>query len=592
MSSERLGKYELLAHLASGGMANVWLARVSGLGGFERHCVVKTLHVEHLEDEGYVGMFLDEAKVVAALHHQHIAQVFEVGCADDGRYYLAMEYVHGETVRALLDTAHEKGVKIPLDAAFTITIAAATGLHYAHERRGADGRSLGIVHRDVSPSNVIASYDGAIKLIDFGIAKASMRSTQTRTGFIKGKAGYMAPEQARGYKIDRRSDVFALGVLLYELTTQTRAFGDDNQFETVRRTVHGEVARPSKVCPGYPLALEDVVMTALETDPDDRFQDADELRRALEGIAIHLGLALGPSSVTKVLASVFGARPEPWLTRSAPPPIPTREPVPVRSSGFARGSGHHDSIDQSPIVEIIESDDMSTRKFERDTVDLSAAAMTLPMRPAKIPVEEAVPDNAQTRPRPTTTMPRGEVHATRTSPKTSHRHRTAMIGACAFACALGAGIVVMTFSNRDAPADPEPPATHASAARTAPSATPTQPSGARTAVSAARTSPMAAPPEPPAPPPPPATIQLHVVTDPPGATVVLDGVRLGSAPFTAALPVSGKAAWLKVRMPHHVPVKIQVSLEHDVSWNVRLPVLEPHDTPAIPVDPPEPASDR
>src|SRR5688572_3986250 len=231
MESRRLGKYELVSHLASGGMASVYLARISGLGGFSRYVVLKTLDSTDLTDESLVTMFLDEARIVATLHHQYIAQVFEVG-VEDGTYFLAMEFVHGETVRRILETMRERGRKLPLDFCLTVIWAAAAGLHYAHERRAPDGSPLGIVHRDVTPSNVIATYDGSIKLIDFGIAKARRRSApETAAGFIKGKVGYMAPEQIRGLPIDRRTDVFALGVLAYELTTQTRAFDGASQFE-------------------------------------------------------------------------------------------------------------------------------------------------------------------------------------------------------------------------------------------------------------------------------------------------------------------------------------------------------------------------
>src|SRR5262249_49369168 len=170
-----------------------------------------------------------------------------VGVADDGTYFLAMEYLHGETVRATLARARHRHVRLPFEYALSVVANAASGLHHAHERRGADGQPLGIVHRDVSPSNIICGYEGSVKLIDFGIAKADARSTVTQTGFVKGKAGYMAPEQALGYPVDRRSDVFALGVVMYELCTQHRAFRAASEHESVQRMVRGDVTRPSKL---------------------------------------------------------------------------------------------------------------------------------------------------------------------------------------------------------------------------------------------------------------------------------------------------------------------------------------------------------
>src|SRR5262245_20817803 len=307
MYAERLGRFELIRHLASGGMAQVYLARVSGLAGFERHVALKTLRAQNIVDESYINMFLDEARLVATLHHQHVAQVYEVGCAD-GTYFLAMEYVHGETVRAVLERAVDRGRRLPLEFCLSVTCAAAAGLHHSHERCGPDGTPLHIVHRDVSPSNVIVSYDGSIKLIDFGIAKADARTTRTRTGLVKGKVGYMAPEQARGDVIDRRSDVYALGILTYELTTQRRAFNAPTQMALVDLVAHGQVTAPSEVVKDYPVELERVVMNALELDPDDRFQDADEMKRALEGVASSRGLALGGHTVIDLLADLFGPR--------------------------------------------------------------------------------------------------------------------------------------------------------------------------------------------------------------------------------------------------------------------------------------------
>ena len=359
MRAERLGRYELLRHLASGGMARVFLARVDGVGGFARHLVLKTVRPERTEDASYVAMFLDEARLIATLHHQHVAQVYDVGVADDGTYFLAMEYLHGETVRAVLERARDLRQRLPLDFSLTVVAAAAAGLHHAHERRGPDGRRLDIVHRDVTPSNVITGYDGSVKLIDFGIAKAAERSTQTKTGFIKGKAGYMAPEQALGHPVDRRADVFALGVVLYELTTQTRAFPAASELEVAHRIVRGEVVPPSMAVAGFPAELEDVIMTALARDPDERFGDAAALGHALDYAVSHLGLAPGPNAVTRVMAQLFGSRPEPWLVADAPEvdenfthtgdtaSLLESRPLLATSSvavGFARGTGAQDPI--------------------------------------------------------------------------------------------------------------------------------------------------------------------------------------------------------------------------------------------------------
>ena len=239
----------MISHLATGGMAQIYLARQTGLGSFERHVVLKTILRERASDQRFVTMFLDEAKLAATLNHQNVAQVYEVDQAD-GAYFMAMEYVHGENARAILETTLRRGWTIPLELAVMIISGAAAGLHHAHERRGKNGQPLNIVHRDVSPANIMVGYDGSVKVLDFGIAKAEERATKTVGGTIKGKYGYMSPEQCKGKPIDRRSDIFALGIVLYELTTLRRAFKGNDDFETMKRIVAGDVVLPSVAVPG------------------------------------------------------------------------------------------------------------------------------------------------------------------------------------------------------------------------------------------------------------------------------------------------------------------------------------------------------
>jgi serine/threonine-protein kinase len=234
-------------------------------------------------------MFLDEAKLAATLNHQNVAQVYEVDQAD-GAYFMAMEYVHGENARAILETTLRRGWTIPLELAVTIISGAAAGLHHAHERRGKQGQPLNIVHRDVSPANIMVGYDGSVKVLDFGIAKAEERATKTVGGTIKGKYGYMSPEQCKGKPIDRRSDIFALGIVLYELTTLRRAFKGNDDFETMKRIVAGDVVLPSIAVPGYPRELEAIVLTAMAGDPGARFQSGQELIEALDAFAVRAKL--------------------------------------------------------------------------------------------------------------------------------------------------------------------------------------------------------------------------------------------------------------------------------------------------------------
>lgn len=294
---ERIGRYEVLGHIASGGMGQVYLARTTGLGGFERHVVVKTLDVADDEDQ-FVTMFLDEARLVGSLHHQYIAPVYEVGCDEDGRYFLVMDYIHGETAEAVWKRSHEGDAPaIPTDFALSVVYAVASALDYAHKLCGRDGLPLEIVHRDVSLSNIMIGYQGGVKLIDFGIAKSANRATKTIAGTLKGKFGYLSPEQILRQPVDHRTDVFALGIVLYELTTMERAFLGSSELVTLERITKGEYTPPNKHVANYPQALQAIVERALSIDPADRFQTAGEMAHEIEALARALGLALGDPAV-------------------------------------------------------------------------------------------------------------------------------------------------------------------------------------------------------------------------------------------------------------------------------------------------------
>jgi serine/threonine-protein kinase len=317
-------------------MANVMLGRSDGIAGFERHVVLKCIRPELARDRRLIEMFLHEARVVATLHHQHIVQVHDIGEAN-GEYFLVMEYVHGEDVRKILANAARQRTHIPLGYAVAIVSAAAAGLHYAHERRGADGQPLHIVHRDVSPSNILVGYDGSIKVVDFGVAAASIRQ-ETRAGSLKGKLSYMAPEQCRGMQVDRRADVYALGVVLYELATATRMIKGDNDYRVVEQIVHGKIAPPQTRRPGLPAELSEIILRALATDRDQRYSTADELRTALDQFATSHALTASTSVIAAYMRQQFGQRPEPWLKLDgrgddAPtaPATALDEPVPSNS---------------------------------------------------------------------------------------------------------------------------------------------------------------------------------------------------------------------------------------------------------------------
>ncbi len=330
----KLGRYQIVKHLANGGMAQVLLARATGIEGFERHVVVKRIHSDRAEDPVFVKMFLDEARLAAQLHHNNIVQVHDIG-KEKGEYFFAMEYVHGEDLRKLLMRVNKQKEKVPFEHVVQVITTAALALHHAHEQRGADRQPLGLVHRDVSPANIIVGYDGNVKVVDFGIAKAALRTREdTKAGSLKGKVAYMAPEQCAGQAVDRRSDVYSLGIVLFEMSTVRRLFKGNNDFLTMSAIVQGQIPPPSSYRPDIPPELEAIIMKALALDPADRYQSADEMREALEQFAAAKGLRTSTGALATYMKQVFGQRPEPWLVDD-----PTIElEVPVDFDGSESGA--------------------------------------------------------------------------------------------------------------------------------------------------------------------------------------------------------------------------------------------------------------
>jgi serine/threonine protein kinase len=308
---EQFGRYSLLGHLATGGMAEVWLARQLGVQGFEKIVVIKRARPE-LSDAGTTQHFLDEARLVATLEHPNIAQVYENGLIN-GSYFFVMEYIDGPDLRRLIETALAKRLRIPLGDALYIIAHVCTALHYAHEKHDLEGRPLNLIHRDVSPSNVLLSHDGAVKVCDFGIAKAhNRRSEDTQSGVLKGKFSYMSPEQCQSKPVDRRSDVFSIGILLYELTTLTKLFRGGSDFARLQKIVEQPIEPPSTRIRNYPPELEAIVMKALAKSPSERYQTAQALQLDLEAFARERKLAMSSIGVAKLVSSLF-KRHDAWI---------------------------------------------------------------------------------------------------------------------------------------------------------------------------------------------------------------------------------------------------------------------------------------
>ena len=275
------GKYYLLERINVGGMAEVFKAKTVGVEGFERIVALKRILPSIAEDEEFITMFIDEAKIAVQLQHANIAQIFDLGKVDDS-YFIALEYVNGRDLRGIFDDLRKRGQVMPAQQVCYLIMQLCEGLDYAHNKRDAQGRDLNLVHRDVSPQNVLIGYDGQVKLIDFGIAKAAGKASKTQAGILKGKFGYMSPEQVRGLPVDRRSDIFALGIVLYEMLTGERLFMGETDFSTLEKVRNVEIVPPSSFNAGIPEKLERIVLKALEKNVEDRYQNAIDLHDDLQ----------------------------------------------------------------------------------------------------------------------------------------------------------------------------------------------------------------------------------------------------------------------------------------------------------------------
>jgi len=279
-TSKHFGKYRLIAHLATGGMADIYLASQTALAGFEKLIVIKRILPNLSRESRFVEMFLDEARIAATLNHPNVVQIFDLGRIQK-QYFIAMEYLPGESLSTIIRACRRRKIRIPPELAAGMILQAAEGLHHAHTQTARDGSPLGIVHRDVSPQNVFVLYDGGVKVVDFGIAKAELRSTKTQTGTLKGKYAYMSPEQIIGHDLDGRSDVFSLGVVLWECLARRKLFNQENDLKLLQAVTEQDAPSPRKVDPQVPELLAEITKKALARNRDERYQSAAEFRSAL-----------------------------------------------------------------------------------------------------------------------------------------------------------------------------------------------------------------------------------------------------------------------------------------------------------------------
>ena len=325
-SGTPFGQYELIEPIATGGMAEVYRARMRGVEGFQKIVAIKRILPHLTDNHEFVTMFVDEAKLAAQLQHPNIIHIYDLGKIERS-YYIAMEYIDGRDLRSILRTLEEKQARLPLGLAMFIASRLAAGLDYAHHKRDLQGTAMALVHRDVSPQNVLISYDGDIKLCDFGIAKAASKASHTRAGALKGKLQYMSPEQAWGKDIDSRSDIFSLGLVLHEMLTGRKGFGGDSELSILEQVRSPRLIPPRELDPAIPPEVERVVMTALKENREDRYQTAAELASDLGSMLQVIRPTPGAGELGAFLSELVGHE-RPVSATAAPTARPAVTPPP------------------------------------------------------------------------------------------------------------------------------------------------------------------------------------------------------------------------------------------------------------------------
>lgn len=508
MLPRAIGRYDVLAVLATGGMGEILLGRVSGPSGFRRAVVIKRMLRQYAKIPAFEKMFLDEARVIASIRHPNVIHVQELGHEDD-ELFMVMEYVPGESASGVQRRLVSRGEALAPALAAHIVAEAAAGLHAAHELVSDDGTPQNVVHRDVSPQNVVVTYDGHVKVLDFGVAQWGDRLAQTEAGHVKGKLDYMSPEQVRGEPLDRRSDVFALGIVLYELLTGRRLFKRNGHARTVSAICDEPVIPPSRVADGVPAAIETACLRALEKDPAKRPQTAADLRRALlEAIR---DVAAPADELAEIMRRAFADR------------IAEKEEMLRRVTEGAELT--HVPSDETDVTVVIPNVDEVMAEEARRARKTAAPLL----------LREDFPESAA---------------------RARARMRIAVVAVLVLsALAVGAAALVRARADGTSAAD-----ARAQVLEPAPDPSPTP---ARDPVDP----PVPAPPPPPSPPPdavqPATSVKVTLETRPAGARVLLAGKPRGRTPVDLTLPRSDAPVKVELRRPGHRPLVQQIVPDRD-----------------------------
>lgn len=556
-----VGKYKFIASLGGGGMADVYLAVVEGPARVKKLQVVKRLRRDYLDDPDHVEMFLDEARLAARLNHPNVVQTFEVS-ESEGEYFMAMEYLDGVPLNRILNRARNK----PPPPGVLLKILADTllGLHYAHELTDYDGQPLQIVHRDVSPHNVVVTYDGQTKLLDFGIAKSEARSIETRSGVVKGKISYMSPEQARAKPLDRRADVFVVGILLWEAMAGSKIWEKATDMEVLHRLALGDMPDLRDVRPDVPEAILKIIKKAFHPDPEGRYETAARMREDILAYLDSAHIRVTNEVVADYVCTVFADKRseikkviERQLRK-----MTTKQPV-EETPGLLDLSAQLESLaDPADLPRLGGSGVRSLPGAANSDSHSSNGSNSANSGGKSTSAPVAQSDSA-------TSIPPSEA-------KSRRRRALYVVVSIALAASLGAFVFLRShpqFQNLLRPPAPSvvvPAVTSAPQPIPTPSSPPTIPSSAPSSLPPIIASDAPSADSAPVPPPQQTTIELTVTAIPDTATVYLDGAKLPSNPFTGKFPVDKIGHRLEASAPEHRPLAQFVLFDKDARVELRL----------------------
>lgn len=550
-----VGKYKFIASLGGGGMADVYLAVVEGPARVKKLQVVKRLRRDYLDDPDHVEMFLDEARLAARLNHPNVVQTFEVS-ENEGEYFLAMEYLDGVPLNRILNRARNK----PPQHGVLLKILADTllGLHYAHELTDYDGQPLQIVHRDVSPHNVVVTYDGQTKLLDFGIAKSEARSIETRAGVVKGKISYMSPEQARAKPLDRRADIFVVGILLWESMAGTKIWEKATDMEVLHRLALGDMPLLEDIRPDAPEAILKIIKKAFHPDPEGRYDTAAQMREDILKYLDSANIRITNEIVAEYVCNVFADKRaeikkviERQLRR-----LSTKQPAEQADGLLDLSAPSDSSADPSDLPRIGGS----------GVKNLTGGSTKSDSNPSHS-------SNSGNSGGKSTSAPVAQPDAIHFPPASEGggRKRGGLyaFGAIVVAASLGAFVFLRVRTPAGPIVTPPRPSAVVTVATSAPTPVPT-PSGSTEALPTPVASTSASSGAQWDPPAQPTTIELKVSVIPTTATVLLDGAKLPSNPFTGKFMVDKIGHRLEASAPDHRPLAQFVLFEKDSEVNLTL----------------------